>query len=512
MKTTSRNSFHLTRAPFWKKATIAVLTSTLLLSGAPAQMVSAAPLLISERQQDWNCALKVARLLNEEKLIMQLDVLNKPQTKYANVVYQIFVRQENRWVEVFTNRGARLVANSTSRMILAPEVIDLKEVQKNIKKELGKEVDWSTVELRTVAQIRYDVQGGRRDQTVAFEQVQFYREIAQTSTTQIISSTSSSAQEVGYEQESQQGREGTNRERHNQQGNFSLAILQKQQTLSSVIARVSVQTKQKSGLTAERFVGDFKYKINQRAKFVKGLKAGDRAIVRLFTSEGRLIGYSAFELLSSKSAVTLILSDRLESGILRTVYGLDTNQDDLIDSSTQVYDYFTQVTTVSRERYSDARVVFFKNVESLNLSAFNLSGLPAPRSTCAYTRSFEQGSFRLISRTIRVFSSGLASAITAAPGQLVQIISLSSTTISIYEVSQLIVTYRSVGVSQGILTSTCDLGCYGSGDDDENEDEHHHRRNCNQGIGNGSEGCDPGNSHPHGGSNDEGGRRPGHKK
>lgn len=35
------------------------------------------------------------------------------------------------------------------------------------------------------------------------------------------------------------------------------------------------------------------------------------------------------------------------------------------------------------------------------------------------------------------------------------------------------------------------------------------RQNCNQGIGNGAEGCDPGNSRPHGGSNDEGGRTPG---
>ncbi len=37
------------------------------------------------------------------------------------------------------------------------------------------------------------------------------------------------------------------------------------------------------------------------------------------------------------------------------------------------------------------------------------------------------------------------------------------------------------------------------------------RRNCNQGIGNGAEGCDPGNSRPHGGSNDEGGRTPGNR-
>ncbi|HIK16431.1 MAG TPA: S-layer homology domain-containing protein [Leptolyngbyaceae cyanobacterium M33_DOE_097] len=37
------------------------------------------------------------------------------------------------------------------------------------------------------------------------------------------------------------------------------------------------------------------------------------------------------------------------------------------------------------------------------------------------------------------------------------------------------------------------------------------RQNCNQGIGNGAEGCDPGNSSPRGGSNDEGGRTPGQK-
>ena len=37
------------------------------------------------------------------------------------------------------------------------------------------------------------------------------------------------------------------------------------------------------------------------------------------------------------------------------------------------------------------------------------------------------------------------------------------------------------------------------------------RQQCNQGIGNGAEGCDPGNSSPRGGSNDEGGRTPGNR-
>jgi len=45
----------------------------------------------------------------------------------------------------------------------------------------------------------------------------------------------------------------------------------------------------------------------------------------------------------------------------------------------------------------------------------------------------------------------------------------------------------------------------------EADDRKPRRQNCNQGIGNGAEGCDPGNSRPHGGSNDEGGRTPGNR-
>lgn len=44
--------------------------------------------------------------------------------------------------------------------------------------------------------------------------------------------------------------------------------------------------------------------------------------------------------------------------------------------------------------------------------------------------------------------------------------------------------------------------------DDDNDDDDD-RQSCNQGIGNGPEGCDPGNSSPRGGSNDETGRTPG---
>lgn len=54
-----------------------------------------------------------------------------------------------------------------------------------------------------------------------------------------------------------------------------------------------------------------------------------------------------------------------------------------------------------------------------------------------------------------------------------------------------------------------DNGDDDSDDRDDDDDDDDRRQNCNQGIGNGAEGCDPGNSAPRGGSNDEDGRTPG---
>jgi hypothetical protein len=58
-------------------------------------------------------------------------------------------------------------------------------------------------------------------------------------------------------------------------------------------------------------------------------------------------------------------------------------------------------------------------------------------------------------------------------------------------------------------------GCAGSkgngkGDDDNDKDHDKDKGKCNQGIGNGREGCDPGNSNHHNGSNDEGDGKRGH--
>jgi hypothetical protein len=480
---------------FWKKASIALMTSTLLLGSYEMHRLAiAAPLLISQ-QQSWNADLKVARLIERNRqdgaLVLQLNILNKPETSYANAVYQVFARRNNQWVQIFTSTGARLITSYAGQITLAPEVISLSD----LRRQLGNEVDLNNVELRATAQLRYDIRGGRRDQSVFFEQTQRYRTIAQTTTSQLISTTTNTpaTSSIG-----------------NNKGNFSLLISQRQATLSNVIARVSVRSRTVRGFASERFLGDFRYKINKKAKFIKGLNAGDRVVVRLFTPQNQFIGYSEFELLSENSAVTLVLPDRPTSTrIVRTIYGIDANEDGTIDSSRQVYDYFTQVTQVTNQSYRNARVTFFRSVQNLNLSTFTLSGLPAPRPTCAYPTSFTSGSFLLVDRSIEVFRAGLNSALIAVPGQLAQIVNISSTNISTYEVNQLLVTHQTI--NQGQVT-VVDNDNDDDDDDDDDDKKGRKKRHCNQGIGNGSEGCDPGNSRPHGGSNDEGGRKPGKNK
>jgi ice-binding like protein len=62
------------------------------------------------------------------------------------------------------------------------------------------------------------------------------------------------------------------------------------------------------------------------------------------------------------------------------------------------------------------------------------------------------------------------------------------------------------GVGDVTITGTAVVGCTGA----TGEHKHHkHHEKCNQGVGNGSEGCDPGNSDHHNGSNDENGGTPG---
>jgi hypothetical protein len=151
---------------------------------------------------------------------------------------------------------------------------------------------------------------------------------------------------------------------------------------------------------------------------VKGFKAGDRIVIRLYDIQNRFLHESEFEALSANTTVNLILSSNpTEYKVVRTVYSVDADMENTIDAGTTTYDYFTQVNN--------------------------------------------QGDVADISSQYAV-------------GQKEQA-----------QVQQ-----RFAVEAQGKKP----------------------RQHCNQGIGNGAEGCDPGNSHPHGGRNDEGGRTPSGKK
>ncbi|MGI0492323.1 hypothetical protein ACN4EG_11105 [Alkalinema pantanalense CENA528] len=545
-KTTSAQA--LTRL---KHVSIAALTVTSLLGSytihSPLVQPASATSYIT--QESWSANLFMARLTTANQLVLQLDVGDKPVTSYANAVYQIYARKNSEWVQIYNSTGARLIANGNGRITLAPETIDCGELQK----QLGT-TDLSQVELKAVALLRYDVRGGRRDQLVRYEQIQRYSAIAMSSTVQIASNQTFDYRsrddrkedrdddrydrkdrydrdddrddDDRYDRKDRKERDDDDRydrkdrkdrdddrddrkkdRRYNtdqvrlERGGFNLSIVQKERTLSNVIARISFKSKERTGFSGEQFLGDFKYKLKDKykAKFVKGLKAGDRVVVRLFNTRDEFIGYSEFEMLSEHTAVTLVLPDRTtDFGLVRTIYGVDVNQDFSIDRSVQVYDFFTQVSRT--QRWQEAQVTFFSVARNINLSAFDLIGLPAPQRNCSYPASFQTGSFMLVNQVLSVFSSNLSSVFTAVPGKVVQTVSISETTT--YQVSQLMTTYQSVNTSQGtVLVVDRDDDKYGK-----------KKKHCNQGIGNGSEGCDPGNSRPHGGSNDEGGRRSGKRK
>jgi len=65
------------------------------------------------------------------------------------------------------------------------------------------------------------------------------------------------------------------------------------------------------------------------------------------------------------------------------------------------------------------------------------------------------------------------------------------------------------GVGDVTITGTTVVGCAGSNDRGHDHDNDKDKGKCNQGVGNGPEGCDPGNSNHHNGSNDENGGTPG---
>lgn len=230
---------------------------------------------------------------------------------------------------------------------------------------------------------------------------------------------------------------------------FSLAIWEPSGNLSEVIARISVKSKSGKGYLKERFLGDYKYKIKQKAKFAKGLKASDRIVVRLYDVQNRFIGYSEFECLSANTTVNLILSAKpTEYQVVRTVYGVDADQNGTIDAGTTTYDYFTQV--------SDQRVSFLSSSQTFQGSQFQVEGLSKIAGTSVYPVSFTQGEYALVRQSfVSVFSSDLAEALQATPGSLVQVIEVSDN--SSYDISQMLMNYRQVGMSRALQVGFSDV-------------------------------------------------------
>ncbi|WP_413171939.1 hypothetical protein [Anabaena azotica] len=126
------------------------------------------------RVRDWNCLFKVGRLVNSNRkaLVIHLDILEKPVTKYANVVYTVYARQNNRWVQFYSSTGSRLIEKKAGKFLLQPEIIEFNRLQGNI--------NLSRSDLRFVTEIRYD-SNSRRDERIVFEDIWNYSSITEIS-------------------------------------------------------------------------------------------------------------------------------------------------------------------------------------------------------------------------------------------------------------------------------------------------------------------------------------------
>jgi hypothetical protein len=228
---------------------------------------------------------------------------------------------------------------------------------------------------------------------------------------------------------------------------FTLYIWQPGGTIKEVIARISIKSKYGNKYRQERFLGDYKYKIKQKAKFVKGFKLGDRIVVRLYDNTNRFIGYSEFVCLPENTAVNLILSaNPTENKVVRTFYGFDVNNDSIVDN-TNAYDYFTEV--------NNQKVTFLNSSEKINIVQYQAAGFAKVTTTGAYPTSFSEGDFAVVGKSINAFDSNLAKALTANPGSLVKLTPIQDN--SSFELGKLLSEYRKIGVVKGIQVSFSDI-------------------------------------------------------
>ncbi|MEY3223049.1 MAG: hypothetical protein RLZZ203_1905 [Cyanobacteriota bacterium] len=228
---------------------------------------------------------------------------------------------------------------------------------------------------------------------------------------------------------------------------FTLYIWQPAGKIKEVIARISIKSKYGNKYRQERFLGDYKYKIKQKAKFTQGLKLGDRIVVRLYDTNNSFIGYSEFACLPENTAVNVILSaNPTTDKVVRTFYGFDINDDSIVDNGT-TYDYFTEV--------NDQKVTFLNSSENINIVEYQAAGFSKVATDGSYPSSFSEGDFALVGKSINAFNSNLAKALTSAPGSLVKLTEI--TTNFSFQLGQLLSKYRQIGVGKGIQVSFSDI-------------------------------------------------------
>jgi hypothetical protein len=223
-------------------------------------------------------------------------------------------------------------------------------------------------------------------------------------------------------------------------GHFSLAVLQNQPRLSQVITRLSIRSKRSDGFLKERFIGDYRFNINQRATFIRGLNPGDRLIVRLFDLNNRPLGYSEVQLLKNFSTISLILpSDPSAYGTVRTVCGIDSKRVGKIDRDVKIYDYFTQIQTTTVLTQTVAR--FLTSSQGIPIGLFNVAGLPQATNQFNYTSAFSKGNYSLINRAINVFNEDMPPVMQVLPGQLASVIPVTDS-LSTFDVVRKILDFK----------------------------------------------------------------------
>jgi|GEM_PF-729229 len=517
---------------------------------------------IAQLPQDWQTGVKLLRLLdnngNLTSIGILLDVANKPTTKYANAVYQLYVKRAGEWREVYTNSGARLLDKNAGRYLLPVEIISLDRLSERISLD-----DIYNGDLKAITSVRYDLPNGIKDASFFVEQIKSFTTIpslrssdaiagriistpsypvsttpttispstatiytsapnistptttaiysgnsepsdrdlgisnngisnnspasTQNTNSQIINSQNTNSQTsinqnssgntqsmkpilipqknnnnddedevyegdnkpvARRENQEREGVELSNKNPH--RGHFSLGILQSQPRLSVVVARLSIKSKRPQGFLEERFVGDYRFAINQRATFIRGLQSGDRLIVRLFDLQNRPLGYSEVQLLKDFANINLILpSDPSAYGLLRTVSGIDSQRIGQIDRNGKFYDYFTQIQNIDENTNGNTSTIaqttarFLTSSQGIPLSLFNFSGLPEAPSQFSYTKAFRRGEYALSDRLINVFTQNMPPVMQVLPAPLTPLIPINAPQ-STFDVVRKILEYKDI--------------------------------------------------------------------